>query len=67
MDPSDKYRFVRFLPEYSWLGWSNKNITSPLMINSGKETYTIQNSTVISNNGTNTIIGYFPDAHIKQE
>lgn len=67
MDPSDKYRFVRFLPEYSWLGWSSKNITTPLKINSGGETYSITNSTLITNNGKNTIIGYFPDAHLKQE
>lgn len=67
MDPSDKYRFVRFLPEYSWLGWSSKNISTPLRINSGSESYSITNSTLISNNGNNTIIGYFPDAHLKQE
>ena len=67
MNPSDKYRFVRFLPEYSWLGWSNKNIITPLQVNSGKETYSVSNSTVVTNKGTNTIIGYFPDAHLKLE
>jgi hypothetical protein len=65
MNPSDKYRFVRFLPEYSWLGWSNKIITTPLIVNSGDNSHTIRNSTVISNNSVNTIIGYFPDAALK--
>jgi len=65
MNPSDKYRFVRFLPEYSWLGWSNKRITIPLRINSGEKSYSISNSTVISNNGVNIIIGYFPDSHFR--
>jgi len=65
MNPSDKYRFVRFLPEYSWLGWSKKNITTPLKVNSGNNSYNIYNSTVISNKGVNTIIGYFPDAALK--
>jgi len=65
MNPSDKYRYVRFLPEYSWLGWSNKNIPAPLQINSGENSHSIHCTTVISNNGKNTIIGYYPDAGIK--
>lgn len=65
MNPSDKYRYVRFLPEYSWLGWSNKNITSPLIVNSGGKSYTLRNSAVISNNGVNIITGYFPDSQLK--
>lgn len=65
MNPSDKYRFVRFLPEYSWLGWSNKRITAPLKINSGERSYSIPNTTVISNNGANTIMGYFPDSQFR--
>ncbi len=65
MNPSDKYRYVRFLPEYSWLGWSNKDLTVPLTVNSGNNTSTIYNTTVITNNGNKTIIGYYPDAEIK--
>ena len=65
MNPSDKYRYVRFLPEYSWLGWSNKIITTPLTINSGADTHSLSNSTVISNDKTNTITGYFPDSQLK--
>lgn len=65
MNPSDKYRFVRFLPEYSWIGWSNKRITAPLKVNSGDKSYSISNTTVISNNGANIITGYFPDSQFR--
>jgi len=67
MNPSDKYRYVRFLPEYSWLGWSNKNITAPLTVNSGAASETIYNTTVITNKGNNIIIGYYPDAQIQPQ
>jgi hypothetical protein len=65
MNPSDKYRYVRFLPEYSWLGWTNKNITVPLNVNYGTVSETIYTSTVVTNRGDNIIIGYYPDAQIK--
>jgi len=63
MNPSDKYRYVRFLPEYSWIGWSNKNITTPLTVNSKKNSYTIHNSYAIPGNGIRVLAGYFPDSH----
>lgn len=66
MNPSDKYRYVRFLPEYSWLGWSSRNVTTPLSVKSGDRIFTITNSTKISNTGKDIIIGYFPDAHLKE-
>jgi len=30
MDTSECYRFVRFLPEYIWVGWSNEELKYPL-------------------------------------
>ncbi len=65
MNPSDKYRYVRFLPEYSWIGWSDKKIPAPLKVNSGENSHSIPETTVISNNGLNVIIGYFPDVQFK--
>jgi len=65
MNPSDKYRYVRFLPEYSWLAWSNKNITAPLKVNTGKISHSIPVSTIIPNNNVDTIIAYFPDSQFK--
>lgn len=65
MNPSDKYRYVRFLPEYSWLGWSNRNIATPLTVNSGNNSNIIYNSITVTNNKNNTIIGYFPDTQLQ--
>lgn len=61
MNPSDTYRFVRFLPEYSWLGWSNKKIALPLVVNTRERSHMLNNSRVISNGGKNTFVGYYPD------
>ncbi len=36
LNPSDDYRFARFLPEYIWVGWSNEKLFSPLRIWVGK-------------------------------
>ncbi|MEI6971499.1 MAG: hypothetical protein WCL44_08265 [bacterium] len=30
LDTSDRYRFVRFLPEYIWVAWSNDDLKYPL-------------------------------------
>lgn len=65
MDPSDRYRFVRFLPEYSWLGWSNRRVTTPLQINTGERSYYLPNTASVSNNGVNIVTGYFPDSRFK--
>lgn len=67
MDPSETYRFVRFLPEYSWLGWSQKEISVPLQIMTGENSYILQNTTVVSNGKKNILIGYFPDAYLKTD
>jgi hypothetical protein len=32
VDPSTRYRLVRFLPEYIWMGWSDTKITPPLAV-----------------------------------
>jgi hypothetical protein len=32
VDPSINYRFVRYLPEYLWVGWSDQTITYPVEI-----------------------------------
>lgn len=65
MNPSDKYRYVRFLPEYSWLGWSDKKITAPLQVKAGEVKHSIENTIIIRNSGKNVIVGYFPDSRIK--
>lgn len=38
IDPTEQYRFVRYLPEYFWLGWSNEKLHYPLTINANWKT-----------------------------
>lgn len=43
LDISNDYRFVRFLPDYAWIGYSNQGIQYPLTIQSqNKNIMTIQ-------------------------
>ena len=37
LDESTSYRYVRFLPEYSWMTWQTKLKPSPLNIYRGSE------------------------------
>jgi hypothetical protein len=32
LDASQKYRFVRYLPEYAWVGWSRKTLPLPVKV-----------------------------------
>jgi len=61
MDPSTTYRFVRYLPEYLWLGWSDKAVYYPLELrtSAGSRTY-IKQPSVIGRNSVS--IGFIPDA-----
>jgi len=38
LDSSARYRFVRFLPEYIWAGWSDEDILYPLVFKTKKAT-----------------------------
>jgi hypothetical protein len=60
LDPSMHYRFVRYLPEYLWLGWSDQAMHFPvaLRISSGSRTY-IQQPSVIG--PTSVTIAFIPD------
>lgn len=63
VDPSIYYRFVRYLPEYLWMGWSDQAIHYPVKLStsSGAQTY-IQQPGVI---GTSTVsVGFLPDTVI---
>jgi hypothetical protein len=60
VDPSTQYRFVRYLPEYLWLGWSDQLINYPLELrtSSGSRTY-IRQPSVIGH--TSVSIAFIPD------
>jgi hypothetical protein len=61
MNPSDRYRFVRFLPEYSWLGWSKQELDTPLIIKTGNLEIILHSSRKIPSKKPQVIIGYYPD------
>jgi hypothetical protein len=63
MDPSVHYRFVRYLPEYLWLGWSDQTINYPveLRTSSGSRTSVRQPSSIGKSSVT---IAFIPDARI---
>ncbi|MBT4287601.1 MAG: hypothetical protein HOD92_09710 [Deltaproteobacteria bacterium] len=50
---SNYYRFSRFLPEYSWLTWSDLNYDFPLKISPGEH--------LIKDSKSRVIIQYLPD------
>ncbi|MDH4284890.1 MAG: hypothetical protein OEV35_06185 [Gallionellaceae bacterium] len=63
IDPSIYYRYVRYLPEYLWLGWSDQPLSYPveLRTSSGARSY-IQKPEVMGR--TNVSITFVPDANI---
>lgn len=61
MNPADRYRFVRFLPEYAWFGWSSKKITPPVSVKSGNREIMLKSSYIIKGRGTSVTFGYYPD------
>jgi hypothetical protein len=61
VDPSNNYRFVRYLPEYLWMGWSDQAINYPLQVSaSSGARSTIKQPTVIGN--TTVTLGFIPDS-----
>jgi hypothetical protein len=62
LDKSNEYRFVRFLPEYAWVGYSQQNLKPPLKISNQDETLSeipqLKNGTIVS-------IDYLPDSSKK--
>jgi hypothetical protein len=60
LDPSENYRFVRFLPEYLWLGWSDKPVIYPVTLRTSSAQTTIVHPGV-NNRGTSVSIGFLPD------
>ncbi len=59
LDPSDRYRFVRFLPEYIWMGWSDDELSFPLLARTRYSSFSISAPTVI--NETTVIVLHVPD------
>jgi hypothetical protein len=60
LDPSERYRFVRYLPEYLWMGWSDKPLVYPVTLRTSSAQTTISHPGV-NNRGTSVSIGFLPD------
>ena len=46
LDPSISYRFVRYLPEYLWMGWSDQPIAFPVELRTSTTMFKILHPTV---------------------
>lgn len=65
MDPSTQYRFVRFLPEYVWLGWSDQAISYPVELKPSAGTRSVIEQPVTIGRSS-VAIGFLPDAPSRQ-
>lgn len=59
LDPSDRYRFVRYLPEYLWLGWSDQPITYPVQLRTPIAQIKIEQPTLPGR--TSVTVAHMPD------
>ncbi len=59
LDPSIPYRFVRYLPEYLWLGWSDKDVVYPVQVRTPTISITLQQPSV--HGQISVTVAQFPD------
>ncbi len=61
LDVSRTYRFVRFLPEYAWVGWSAGKLKEPVTVyKKGKPTLS-SNDTAVKSRVNIVSVGFYPD------
>ena len=60
LDPSPGYRFVRYLPEYMWMGWSDQAIIYPVELYTPSSRITIRQPSVV--NRTSVAVSHLPDS-----
>jgi hypothetical protein len=61
LDDSDIYRYVRFLPEYSWVDWSTKKEQGALQYTRSKDKELLKQVTPVGNETNGVFIGFYPD------
>ena len=59
LDPAPGYRFVRYLPEYLWVGWSDQPIRYPVELRTPYSRISIKQPSVV--NRTSVTISHLPD------
>lgn len=60
LDPSISYRFVRYLPEYLWMGWSDQPISYPVELRTPSTRFKILHPSVAGR--TSVSVVQVPDA-----
>lgn len=60
LDPSISYRFVRYLPEYLWMGWSEQPVVYPVELRAPQTQIKILHPTVPGR--TSVTVVQVPDA-----
>jgi len=60
LDPSIHYRYVRYLPEYLWMGWSDQPVAFPVKLSTPSESTEIRQPSVV--NGVAVTIAQLPDS-----
>jgi len=61
LDTSYRYRFVRFLPEYAWVGWSMESISFPVTLSIGGRAVSVYQKDAYQAKYPDLIFGYYPD------
>jgi hypothetical protein len=59
LDPGNHYRYVRFLPEYLWMGWSDQPIAFPVKLATPSQTVEILRPGVV--HGATVTVAHMPD------
>jgi hypothetical protein len=58
LDPAPRYRFVRYLPEYLWMGWSEQDVAYPVELRTPSAKIMISGPNII--NRAAVSIAYMP-------
>jgi hypothetical protein len=62
VDPSTTYRYVRYLPEYLWMGWSEQHASYPVEVRTFENQSIIRQPTALSKQGMAVSIAFVSDA-----
>ena len=61
LDPSPYYRYVRYLPEYLWVGWSERPVDYPVRFSTPASTIEVKQPSVVKR--TAVTVAQLPDVY----
>jgi hypothetical protein len=62
VDPSLAYRYVRYLPEYLWMGWSEQHASFPVEVRTSQDMVILKQPTVVNTQGMGVSVAFLLDA-----